>query len=96
MNVESFNALPIKQVNGTVVTVGDVAHVYLGGPPQTNSVLVHGQQAVLLEVLKAGNASTLAQAAVSLIRALGGGWTVQALPDEKQTLQFTQADYGGK
>jgi outer membrane protein, multidrug efflux system len=27
------------------------------------------------------------QAAVSLIRALGGGWTVQALPDEKQTLQ---------
>ena len=34
------------------------------------------------------------QAAVSLIRALGGGWTLQALPDEKQTLQFTQADYG--
>jgi outer membrane protein, multidrug efflux system len=34
------------------------------------------------------------QAAVSLIRALGGGWTVQALPDEKQTLQFTQSDYG--
>jgi outer membrane protein, multidrug efflux system len=36
------------------------------------------------------------QAAVSLIRALGGGWTVQALPDEKQTLQFTSADYGAK
>jgi multidrug efflux system outer membrane protein len=34
------------------------------------------------------------QAAVSLIRALGGGWTVQALPDEKQTLQFTESDYG--
>jgi multidrug efflux pump subunit AcrB len=60
VNVATFNALPIKQVNGTVVTVGDVAHVYLGGPPQTNSVLVHGQQAVLLEVLKAGDASTLA------------------------------------
>ena len=42
------------------MTVGDVAHVYLGGPPQTNSVLVHGQQAVLLEILKAGDASTLA------------------------------------
>ncbi len=60
VKVDTFNALPIKQVNGAVVTVGDVAHVYLGGPPQTNSVLVHGQQAVLLEVLKAGNASTLA------------------------------------
>jgi outer membrane protein, multidrug efflux system len=34
------------------------------------------------------------QAAVSLIRALGGGWTVQGLPDEKQTLQFTKSDYG--
>src|SRR3984893_6376473 len=38
VNVASFNALPIKQANGAVVTVGDVAHVYLGGPPQTNSV----------------------------------------------------------
>jgi len=28
------------------------------------------------------------QAAVSLIRALGGGWTVQGLPNEKQTLPF--------
>ena len=34
------------------------------------------------------------QAAVSLIRALGGGWTVQALPDEKQTLPFGPLDYG--
>jgi multidrug efflux pump subunit AcrB len=60
VDVATFNALPIKQVGGTVVTVGDVAHVYLGGPPQTNAVLVHGQQAVLLEILKAGDASTLA------------------------------------
>jgi multidrug efflux system outer membrane protein len=34
------------------------------------------------------------QADVSLIRALGGGWTLKALPDEKQTLQFTESDYG--
>src|SRR6195256_3573343 len=60
VNVDSFNALPIKKAGLAVVTVGDVAHVYLGGPPQTNSVLVGGHQAVLLEVLKAGDASTLA------------------------------------
>ena len=60
LDVASFNALPIKKSGGAIVTVGDVAHIYLGGPPQTNSVLVHGHQAVLLEVLKAGNASTLA------------------------------------
>jgi multidrug efflux system outer membrane protein len=32
------------------------------------------------------------QAAVSLIRALGGGWTVQALPDEGQILPFGPLD----
>jgi hypothetical protein len=25
---------------------------------------------------------------------VGGGWTVQALPDEKQTLAFGPLDYG--
>jgi multidrug efflux system outer membrane protein len=34
------------------------------------------------------------QASVSLIRALGGGWTVQSLPTEKQTLPFGPLDYG--
>jgi outer membrane protein, multidrug efflux system len=28
------------------------------------------------------------QGSVALIRALGGGWTVQALPTEKQSLPF--------
>jgi multidrug efflux pump subunit AcrB len=58
--IATFNALPIKTVNGAVLTVGDVAYVHLGGPPQTNAVLVKGHQSVLLEVLKAGDASTLA------------------------------------
>src|SRR3984885_2705260 len=60
VEVATFNSLPIKQVGNTVVTVSDVAHVHRGGQPQTNAVLVHGHQAVLLEVLKAGDASTLA------------------------------------
>ena len=34
------------------------------------------------------------QASVSLIRALGGGWTVRVLPSEKQTLPFGPFDYG--
>jgi CzcA family heavy metal efflux pump len=59
VNVATFNSLPIKQADGAIVTVGDVANVYLGGPPQTNAVLLHGQQAVLIEILKAGDASTL-------------------------------------
>jgi multidrug efflux pump subunit AcrB len=59
VNISTFNSLPVKQVGNTVVTVGDVAHVHLGGQPQTNAVLVRGHQAVLLQVLKAGDASTL-------------------------------------
>jgi multidrug efflux pump subunit AcrB len=59
VNVASFNSLPIRKVGDAVVTMGDVAHVRLGGPPQSNIVLVHGRQAVLLEVLKGGDASTL-------------------------------------
>jgi outer membrane protein, multidrug efflux system len=34
------------------------------------------------------------QSSVSLIRGLGGGWTVQSLPTEKQTLPFGPLDYG--
>jgi len=34
------------------------------------------------------------QASVSLILALGGGWTVGSLPTEKQTLPFGPLDYG--
>jgi outer membrane protein, multidrug efflux system len=34
------------------------------------------------------------QASVSLIRGLGGGWRVQSLPTEKQTLPFGPLDYG--
>src|SRR6202522_3879884 len=59
VEIAAFNALPIKTVNGAVVTVGDVAYVHLGGPPQTNAVLVKEHQSVLLEILKAGDASTL-------------------------------------
>ena len=40
LQLESFNALPIKQVGGATVTLGQVAHVYLGTQPLTNIVLV--------------------------------------------------------
>ncbi len=60
VNVDTFNDLPIKQVGNATVYLRDVAFVHRGGPPQTNMVLVHGQQGVLMQVLKTGDASTLA------------------------------------
>ena len=60
LKIEEFNNLPIKKVGGATVDLRDVAYVHQGGPPQQNIVLVKGQQAILLQILKTGDASTLA------------------------------------
>jgi multidrug efflux pump subunit AcrB len=59
VSIEGLNNLPIRQVNGAMVYIHDVAHVRNGFPPQTNIVRVDGQRAVLLSVIKTGDASTL-------------------------------------
>ena len=57
--LEKINDLPVKQVNGTIIYLHDVAYVHEGSPPQTNLVRVNGSRAVLMTILKAGAASTL-------------------------------------
>ncbi|HEX7816299.1 efflux RND transporter permease subunit [Dyella sp.] len=57
--IDELNRLPIKTVNGATITIGDVAHVRDGAPPQNNIVRVDGKRAVLMPALKNGNASTL-------------------------------------
>jgi len=56
---EGLNDLPVKQVNGATVYMRDVAHVRDGAPPQRNVVRMDGHRAVLMTVLKSGQASTL-------------------------------------
>jgi multidrug efflux pump subunit AcrB len=58
--VEAFNDFPIKIVNGSPIYIRDIGHVRDGFAPQTNIVRQDGSRAVLLTVMKAGNASTLA------------------------------------
>jgi multidrug efflux pump subunit AcrB len=58
--LERINDLPVKSVNGTIIYIRDVAFVHEGSPPQTNLVRVNGTRAVLMTILKAGSASTLA------------------------------------
>jgi multidrug efflux pump subunit AcrB len=58
--LDRINDLPVKKVNGTVIYLRDVAYVHDGSPPQTNLVRVNGARAVLMTILKAGSASTLA------------------------------------
>jgi multidrug efflux pump subunit AcrB len=57
--IAALNALPVKTVDGTTIYIRDVAHVRDGYPPQTNVVRVDGHRAVLMSILKNGNASTL-------------------------------------
>jgi CzcA family heavy metal efflux pump len=57
--IEELNNAPIRTVNGVTTYIRDVAHVHDGSPPQTNVVRVNGQRAVLMSILKIGDASTL-------------------------------------
>jgi CzcA family heavy metal efflux pump len=57
--VEALNHLPVRQVGGATITLGDVAQVRDGYEVQTNIVRENGKRSVLLTVLKNGGASTL-------------------------------------
>jgi len=66
--VEQLNDMPIKQVNGAMVYIRDVAYVRDGAGVQTNIVRQNGQHGTYLSVLKNGNASSLA--VVNRVKAL--------------------------
>ncbi|HMG86970.1 MAG TPA: efflux RND transporter permease subunit [Terracidiphilus sp.] len=57
--VDQLNDLPIKNANGAIIYVRDVAHVRDGSPPQTNVVRVDGKRAIMMSIMKTGSASTL-------------------------------------
>jgi multidrug efflux pump subunit AcrB len=57
--ISEINDLPIAARNGSVVYVHDVAHVRDGYAPQTSVARVDGKRAVLMNILKTGNASTI-------------------------------------
>ncbi|MEH2387185.1 MAG: efflux RND transporter permease subunit [Nostoc sp.] len=57
--VSALNDLPIKQVNGTVIYIRNVAQVRDGFGVQSNIVRQNGRRSSLLSILKSGNASTI-------------------------------------
>jgi NodT family efflux transporter outer membrane factor (OMF) lipoprotein len=68
--------------------------LYKDGLDNYLSVSVAQVQALAAQLTEVQIRIRQIQATVSLIRALGGGWTVQALPNEKQTLEYQASDYG--
>ena len=87
IDIDTFNSMPIKQVGNAVVYLRDVAYAHRGGPPQQNAVLVKGQQSILLQILKSGDASTLSVVAgvramlPQLLKTLPPGVTITPLND---------------
>ena len=57
--VQGLADLPIKEVNGALIYIRDVANVRDGFSPQTNIVRQDGQRSTLLSILKNGDVSTL-------------------------------------
>jgi outer membrane protein, multidrug efflux system len=68
--------------------------LYEDGLDNYLSVAVAQVQALAAQTAEVQLQSRRMQASVSLIRALGGGWTTRVLPSEKQTLPFGPSDYG--
>jgi multidrug efflux pump subunit AcrB len=84
-STEELNNLPIKEVNGTLIYIRDVAHVRDGFSPQTNIVRQDGVRSTLISVIKNGDVSTLnivkdVQAMIPNIKA--------SLPPEDQDLDI--------
>lgn len=57
--IQSFSELPLRSVDGRIVKVADVASVRDGQAVQSNIARLDGQNAVLVSILKLGNASTV-------------------------------------
>jgi NodT family efflux transporter outer membrane factor (OMF) lipoprotein len=68
--------------------------LYQDGLDNYLSVAVAQVTALAAQTAEVQLLSRQMQGSVSLIRALGGGWTVRALPGENQTLPFGAFDYG--
>jgi multidrug efflux pump subunit AcrB len=59
-NIQGFNELPVRAVDGATVLLGDVARVRDGYAVQENVVRLNGRRATYLAILKKADASTLA------------------------------------
>jgi len=87
--VAALNDLPIKQVNGKVIYIHDVAHVRDGFAVQQNIVASNGQRGSLLSVLKGQGASTLA--IVNRVKAALPAIAATLPPELKITPLFDQS-----
>jgi multidrug efflux pump subunit AcrB len=85
----SLDQVPIKQVGPTTIRLRDVAHVRDGWAVQQNVVRADGRRAVLLTIIKNGDASTLD--VVNRVKAAMKDILAAAPPGMKISLLFDQS-----
>src|SRR6478736_6175939 len=88
-SIAELNDIPIKYTNGATVFIKDIGQVRDGSAVQQNIVREDGQRAVLLSVIKNGNASTLD--VVNGVRAVLQTARAAAPPDLKINELFDQS-----
>ncbi|MFL5262632.1 MAG: efflux RND transporter permease subunit, partial [Anaeromyxobacteraceae bacterium] len=59
-DIRGFDEMPLREVEGRLVRLGDVAHVHEGYAIQSNIVHVDGRRATYLAILRKAGSSTLA------------------------------------
>jgi CzcA family heavy metal efflux pump len=88
LTIQELNDIPLKQVNGHMIYIRDVAHVRDGFAVQQNIVRSDGVRASLLTIIKSGAASTLdivarIKKAVPLVaKTLPSGLEIRTLLDQ--------------
>jgi multidrug efflux pump subunit AcrB len=87
--VHEIGLLPIKSVNGSTVTISDVAQVRDGYAPQTSMVRANGRRGVLMTLLKSAGSSTLD--IVKRVRAIMPSLLATVPPEYKMDLLFDQS-----
>ena len=87
--VRDLATLPVKTVNGSTITIGDVAEVRDGFAPQTSLVRANGRRGVLMTLLKSAGSSTLDIA--SRVRSLLPSLLTTLPPEYRIDLLFDQS-----
>jgi CzcA family heavy metal efflux pump len=88
VSVQELNDIPLKQVNGHMIYIRDVAHVRDGFAVQQNIVRSDGIRASLLTIVKSGAASTLdivariKKAVPQVAKTLPSGLEIRTLLDQ--------------
>jgi CzcA family heavy metal efflux pump len=87
--IRDISALPVKSINGTTITIGDVAQVRDGFAPQTSVVRANGRHGVLMTLLKSAGSSTLDIA--QRVRSIMPSLLTTLPPEYKIDLLFDQS-----